>query len=176
MTFESFQTFTRSPNYRVNVDWRFIETQLEHWSEPGSAVINLDPEFQRCHVWTVEQQSRYIEYILSGGMSGRELYFNCAGWMKDFRGPFVIVDGKQRLQAVRQFLQNEVPIFNGLLYKNFTGRLPSSANFVMCINDLNTDAEVLKWYLEMNTGGTPHTKEEIAKAKKLLQHAIENHR
>ena len=32
------------------------------------------------------------------------------------------------------------------------------------INDLPTRKDVLQWYLEMNSAGTPHTKEEINKA------------
>lgn len=29
------------------------------------------------------------------------------------------------------------------------------------VNDLKTEKEVLQWYVDMNAGGTPHTKEEI---------------
>jgi hypothetical protein len=29
---------------------------------------------------------------------------------------------------------------------------------------------VLQWYLELNSGGTPHTKEELDKVKKMLSH------
>ena len=32
-----------------------------------------------------------------------------------------------------------------------------------------TEEDVLTWYIEMNTGGTPHTKEEIDKVKQLLE-------
>lgn len=37
------------------------------------------------------------------------------------------------------------------------------------INDLKTKREVLQWYIEMNAGGTPHSEEEIARVKKLLE-------
>ena len=171
LNFRDLLTFSPVSNYRITSDWRFIEEHLKHWSEPGSAIVNLEPDFQRLHVWTLDQQTKYIEYILSGGMSGRELYFNCVGWMGTFKGPFVIVDGKQRLEAVRKFMRNEVSIFNGHYYKDIDGRLPPNASFIICVNDLKTEAEVIKWYLEMNTGGTPHTSEEIQKAKELLEKA-----
>jgi hypothetical protein len=29
------------------------------------------------------------------------------------------------------------------------------------VNDLKSKKEVLTWYIEMNAGGTPHSKEEI---------------
>jgi len=167
--------FYRMPNYRVNVPWDYLEDNIKRYQDPreGGAVLDLDPEFQRFHVWTPEQQAAYVEYILSNGMSGRELYFNCVGWMGSFKGPFVIVDGKQRLHAVRQFLANKLSIFNGHYLKDIKGRLrTTNAYFLFCINDLPTMADVIKWYLQMNTGGTPHTPhtaEEIAKAKSLLE-------
>lgn len=168
---ELAKTFTPTPNYRVNVMWDYLEEHLDHWNErtdSGMASLDLNPEFQRGHVWTPAQQTAYIEYILQGGMSGREIYFNCVGWMRDWKGPFVIVDGKQRLQAAREFMANRVPVFDGHYRKDIAGRLSLNAQFLFNVNDLKTTEAVLKWYLEMNTGGTPHTPAEIAKVKELL--------
>jgi hypothetical protein len=39
------------------------------------------------------------------------------------------------------------------------------------VNDLKTEAEVLRWYLEINAGGTPHTEEELDKVRKMLKKA-----
>ena len=36
------------------------------------------------------------------------------------------------------------------------------------VNNLQTREELLTWYLEMNTGGTPHSDEEIERVKGLL--------
>jgi hypothetical protein len=169
---ELAKSFTPMPNYRVNVMWDYLEQHLEHWAargDEGMAQLDLDPDFQRGHVWTPEQQTAYIEYILKGGMSGREIYFNCTGWMKDWRGPFVIVDGKQRLHAAREFMANRVPVFGGHYRKDIEGRLSLNAQFLFNVNDLKTRAEVLKWYLEMNTGGTPHTADEIEKVQSMLK-------
>lgn len=32
-----------------------------------------------------------------------------------------------------------------------------------------TKEEVLQWYVDMNTGGTPHTNEEIERVKKMIK-------
>jgi len=98
--------------YRVDISWTYLESQIK--SDLG---INLDlnPDFQRGHVWTERQQIEYCEYILRGGTSGRELYFNCPGWGRDWRGPYEIVDGKQRLCAVRRFMGGDIPVFGGYL-------------------------------------------------------------
>ena len=172
MQFNDIPRFTKVPNYRTTTDWAYLEGTLERWiGERGKDIAKLDlnPDFQRAHVWTEAQQIAYVEYALRGGSSGREIYLNCAGWQNDWRGPFVLVDGKQRLEAVRKFMRDELPIFGGHTFKQFEGRLPvSTAFFYINVNDLPTRAEVLQWYLEMNTGGTPHTPEEIQKVRELL--------
>lgn len=171
MNYENIPKFTRTPSYRASVDWDGLEAQIERWTERegGIASIDLEPDFQREHVWTPEQQTAYIEYILRGGVSGREIYFNCVGWMNSFKGPFVIVDGKQRIQAVREFLKGNVKIFGKETFNTIEGRLPYTASFYFNVNDLKTREEVLVWYLEMNTGGTPHTEQEIQKVEQMLK-------
>jgi hypothetical protein len=41
-------------------------------------------------------------------------------------------------------------------------------NIKVNINDLRTKSEVLKWYIGMNSGGTPHSKSEIERIEELL--------
>ena len=41
------------------------------------------------------------------------------------------------------------------------------------INDLKTRREVLQWYIDMNAGGTPHSKEEIDRVRGLLEQATD---
>jgi hypothetical protein len=170
LNFQSIPRFTRNPSYRVNVEWKYIPETLQRWQDRNDEFpLDLDPDFQRAHVWTPEQQTAFIEYCLKGGRSGRDIYFNCVGWQNKYDGPFVIVDGKQRLHAVLQFLDSKVPILGGYYFKDIEGVLPShEAELVFHVNDLPTRKDVLQWYLELNTGGTPHTAEEISKAKALL--------
>ncbi len=88
--------------------------------------------------------------------------------MKNFSvGEFVCVDGLQRLTAMRRFLRNEIKVF-GAYYNEFD-EIPNSISLIFCVNNLKTRKEVLKWYLEMNTGGTVHTEEEIIKVKLMLE-------
>lgn len=170
MRFADIKSFTRSSGYRVTVDWRDIKHSINHYLDPkeGLAKLDLNPDFQRGHVWTVAQQIAFVEYGLKGGVSGREIYFNCVGWQSSFKGPFVIVDGKQRLTAVLRFMNNEIPAFGALL-KEYTDAMPYWATFNFSINNLRTRAEVLQWYLEMNSGGTPHANTEIERVTQLLQ-------
>lgn len=156
------------PRYRVDMPWDHVEDWLQRWPE-----FDLDPDFQRAHVWTEEQQIAYIEWIMRGGESGRELHFNHPDW--DSRGPgpiytdAVIVDGKQRLHAVRRFMRGEIPAF-GYYRKDWGDRFPMTGpSFSIRICSLQTRAEVLRWYLDFNAGGTAHTEEEINKVRRLLR-------
>ena len=162
--FKDIPEFTSSGNYRVNVGWNYIETWLScHES------LDLDPDFQRAHVWTEDKQIAYIEFGLRGGKSGRDIYFNQKGWMGKFEGPLVLVDGKQRLEAVRRFIHNEIPAF-GTFFKDFEDKFPQMRfDFVFHVNDLKTRKEVLQWYIDLNSGGVVHTTEEIEKVKLLLK-------
>jgi hypothetical protein len=81
----------------------------------------------------------------------------------------VLVDGLQRLTALIRFLNNEIPIF-GNYFKDFEDNPRDSLTMIRFnINDLQTKAEVLQWYLDMNTGGTVHSDEEIQRVKELLE-------
>jgi uncharacterized protein with ParB-like and HNH nuclease domain len=165
--------FTRHSSYQVNVGWDYLETQLASFAEwPG---LMLDPDFQRAHVWTEMQQIRYIEFRLRGGRSASNIYWNSPGWQGGGEvGPLELVDGKQRLEAVRRFMRDEIPAF-GSLRSEYTDRLRIvQMDLVFNINDLETRAEVLQWYISMNAGGIAHTDEEIEKVRKLLVAEQEN--
>jgi len=157
--------------YRCDVGWDFLEDHIASQQDKTNetASLDLNPDFQRAHVWTPQQQTAYVEYILSGGTSGKELYFNCAGWMRDWRGPYVIVDGKQRIEAARAFMRGEIPAF-GYYRPDYTDS-PNLlvARFSWNIAAVETRAEVLRWYLNFNSGGTQHTAEELARVRALLE-------
>lgn len=164
--------FTRMANYTVDVGWSYIEDFLQH----DCAGADLNPDFQRGHVWDDEKRIRYVEYIMREGCGARDIYFNHPTWMNtissgpktDFLNQMLLVDGKQRLEAVRKFLASELPAF-GTLYKNFKGRLaPNGPRFRVHINNLKTRAEVLQWYLDLNDGGVVHSADELARVRALL--------
>lgn len=173
--FNDIPKFVTAAAYNVHHEWRGIERTLSNWNERIIANdevrydgLDLDPDFQRIHVWTPEQQTKYIEFILMDGYGGRNIYFNNPTWQGSYSEKTVLVDGKQRLQAVRLFLQDKVKAFN-MVYSQFDGRLPMHCYFIFSMNTLKTRREVLEWYLAINTGGTPHTKEEIDRVKGLIK-------
>ena len=127
MKFSSIKKFSRSASYNVHVGWDYVDSALAGYNEknPGDG-LDLDPDFQRAHVWDEEKQRRFVEFILRGGHSSRDIYFNHPNWNGSYEGQMVLVDGKQRLEAARKFLRNELAIFGGNYFKDFTDKLPWS--------------------------------------------------
>jgi hypothetical protein len=173
--FTDIRKFTTA-SYSVTVDWPGLERHIAHHSNPSDgAVLDLDPDFQRAHVWDDGKRAAYVEFILRNGQSARDLLFNCVGWNEDFRGPYVIVDGKQRLEAVRRFMRNDLAITlpevadRQLVLSDFEDRIRCmTCYFNWKVNDLPDRASVLRWYLEINSGGVVHTAEELERVRRLL--------
>lgn len=167
MKFRDIPQVSKYAGYRINVSWRFLENWLNDIRLSNG--LDLDPLYQRGHVWTESQQVRYVEWVLRGGKSGKDLNFNSPGWQRtNDSHPVELVDGKQRLTAVLRFLRNELKAFDSF-YSEFEDRLPIDADFVVYINDFKTKKEVMQWYIDMNTGGTVHAEEEIVRVKRLVE-------
>ena len=140
----------------------------EHQESDG---LILDPDFQRGHVWTPEQEIAFMEFALRGGHSARDLYFNHPGWMNDFQGEFVCVDGLQRITAICRFFDDKVPVFGEYVASQIEGLRSAGFQFGMRIhiNSLQNRNDVIRWYIEMNEGGTPHSAEEISRVRSLIK-------
>ena len=157
--------------YKVNVPWTSLENTLEKYDE--SHTLILDPPYQRGYVWTEEQKIKYVEYILRGGFSGKDIFFNSPNWMnwsrKNSIKPIELVDGKQRIEAVLSFLNNKIKAY-GYYLKEYEDNLGLfEAEFVFHINKLSDPVEVVEWYLGMNDGGTAHTEKDLKVAYDYLE-------
>lgn len=155
--------------WNAHFDWEGMEHTLERWQGSGyGGQLNLNPDYQRAHIWTPDQQTAYVEYRLRGGETGTTLTFNCPGWNADYHGPFELLDGKQRLEAVRAFLANKIPAFGHYYEERVKKMLPDSAFFDFRITKIEGRANILNYYLQFNAGGTPHSKAELDRVRELL--------
>lgn len=168
ISWDAIPKFTKTANYAIDVSWSYLEYTLKSWEGYGN--LDLDPDFQREHVWDEVKQIRYVEYILKGGKSSRDIFFNQPYWPSvKLSHRLELVDGKQRLEAVRKFLRNDLPIFGGYKITDFDGRPSiSDASFKFHVNDLPQRKMVLQWYLDLNDGGVVHTDEELNKVRQML--------
>ena len=168
--YKDIKKFTSYGSYHVDVSMKRVVGAFREYENEG---LICCPDFQRGHVWTEDQQREYIEFILRGGSSGRDFLLNHPGWMDHFNGEFVLVDGLQRLATLRKFYDNALPVFGGNFRRDFLNpTFDFDVTFHIHVNNLKTRAEVLAWYIELNSGGTPHTKQEIERVKELLEKEI----
>lgn len=167
MKFRDIPQFTRSGSWECDFSIESVIKQIDEWDKEFG--LNLNPDFQRGHVWTEEQQIAWLEFLFKGGKTSRVIYFNNPNWGRYETGKddMVCVDGLQRLTAIRRFINNEIKVF-GHYYNEYDDSPRVMHGIKININDLQTREEVLQWYLDFNTGGTVHSQEEIDRVKKLL--------
>jgi hypothetical protein len=139
--------------------------------------LNMDPDYQRGHVWSPDQQVAFVGYFLSGGpvpniwiqrydsvRTGGRLYVDKA---------MEVLDGKQRLTALQAWMDGKIParLVNGEVI--WAADL-SAVDWRFCrgikINYVDlTRAEQLALYVNLNAGGTPHSPDEIARVEAMIQ-------
>ncbi len=160
--------------YVVNHALGQLESQLANYEREYG--LDLNPDFQRGHVWNEAQQIAFVEFFLRGGATSRTIYFNSPWFASQGKtgsyGDMVIVDGLQRLTALRAFLGGKIPAFGALIgeYEDTILMAEAKHNLQFAINGLQTRAQVLEWYYQMNAGGVLHTPEELERVRELLRH------
>lgn len=167
--FSEMPSFIVTGSTGIDVFFQDVPDEIEYLKTKG---LELNPDFQRGHVWNINQQQAFCEYALKGGKSGKYIYLNCYKWSNGSNGtpdnPFVCVDGLQRLTAIMDFYKDKFKVFGH--YASEFEDVPRGylTNMYFVINELQYKREVLQWYIEMNSGGTPHTESEINKVKEIL--------
>jgi hypothetical protein len=161
--------------YATNFFLRRIVDGLQELFEPLGGV-DFTPDYQRGHVWTDEQQTVFIEDMIRGYLppSLLQLQFNCPHFEQyDYISPDLprmaqCVDGLQRYTAMKRFIAHEIRAF-GLTAEELNGTDFSVANltFSIAVYDFKRKKDVLRHYLRVNTGGTPHSPEEIARVRQM---------
>jgi hypothetical protein len=109
--------------------------------------LNLDPDFQRGDVWTETKGSEFIESILR-----REYIPTFVIWRRDM-GRADVLDGRQRLTAIRRFSRGELKVPVAIVgqekVKKLTyGELPDNLQLTfdeqqLKINEISPDATLL---------------------------------
>ncbi len=157
--------------------WGSIERALAGWSKDYG--LNLDPDFQRGRTWSPRQQAHYIENALRGVIPPETMViqFNAPHWDDDgYLGELPrevqIIDGLQRLTTVIEYLDGKVLPF-GRSVQDFEGtpfdvRRRTGFRFRFAMHTFATKRELLQHYLDLNSGGTPHSASEIERVQAML--------
>lgn len=143
--------------------------------------IDINPDFQRPLVWSENHKIKFMEFLLKGG-NVLPIMWNSPGYGGltpskdcDLGDEILLVDGKQRLNCIIDFMNNKVPVFGGYFKDDIEGIDPHlrRTNVLFRVNRLSTKRELLKWYLELNEGQIAHTQEELDRIKTMAKN-LEN--
>lgn len=141
-------------------------SSLIHLITNQGAVSDMD--FQRDYVWTLADKENYIDSLLKGRDVGRFIVvaMNC-----DTGAPPQIVDGKQRLNAVIEFMASTYA-YNGLFwhelsYQDRRHLLGRNVQFLMVEPERASRVMILKLFLLANSAGVPQTKEHLSHVQAL---------
>jgi uncharacterized protein with ParB-like and HNH nuclease domain len=129
------------------------------------------PPWQRPEVWGEDRKRRYVEGIFLGLGTG---YYVVHG--AEWNGPQALrmsdwlIDGQQRMTALRDFVSGELSIFDGLRYDDLdvvTRRKRFEMVVFPSIELPYTSNEQLlrELYERLNFGGVPHNEEDLERVR-----------
>lgn len=165
----------RAAKWQADFRWNTMEDQIRAMGEDYGG-LEMEPDFQRGHVWTPEQRVHFIENCLRGVVpsSGFLIQFNSPsfnddGIKTDLPKGLQCVDGLQRFTTVVEFVKGNVKPFGLTAAElHMTPFAPGRFHMKVAIHDFTSRTDLLEHYLSINTGGTPHSPGEIARVRALL--------
>jgi hypothetical protein len=158
--------------------------------------IVLDPPYQRGSVWTNDQRLDLMYSFLSGYPIGAVILNDRMRRAWDAKGEFVVayavVDGRQRLETVKAWFDGHLAIpeswidpawvlpsvgridrgdgpYVDITYLTESGQRRIASRMAVPVvtaqvDSLEAEAEI---YRLVNTGGTPHTPDDLARAARI---------
>lgn len=152
----------------MNADWT-IETIN---SQITKGNIDLQPRFQRRGAWDDTRKSRLLESIIVGMPVPNIVLAE----QKEHRGRFIVIDGKQRLMAINEFLSGNFrlkgldirPELNGLNYSEIPSEdseyLDNSTLRSTVIRSWQDENFLYAIFYRLNSGSLPLSPQELRKA------------
>lgn len=129
------------------------------------------PEYQRDLVWSLKQKQDLIMSVLIDNPIG-DFVFKEVRINKGATFHYSVIDGQQRINALREFVTNQFPMEDGRFFSNllYWDQRRVFERRVMYYTVPNASLEdEIDIYLGRNKGGTAHTKKELDKAIKMLK-------
>lgn len=165
-------------NYIVDYGLGSLERVFNKYADDYGS-FEYNPDFQRGHVWSLDQQIAYIESLAMNILSAQQktITLNCPEFSRNFKDKdsdldgFVIIDGLQRAAACIDFYNGKFKIFGSLYYDDLLMSKYSLKRVTMKIQvySYQYKSEVLEHYLLFNRGGVVHSDSEIRRVEVMLE-------
>lgn len=156
--------FERSP---FNDSFRSAHLEMVmHLVLIQGAIDNMD--YQRDYVWELKDKENFIESVLLGRELGRFIFVapNCSTG-----APPQIIDGKQRLNALLEFMASKFPYqgayWHELSYEDRRMMLNRTVQLLEIEPERVSRKLLLKIFLLANAAGVPQSPEHIARVQAL---------
>lgn len=175
-TFESilFQFSEKNKGYKTENGEHINEYSFDPYVE----IDGVKHYYQRGLVWTLEQKQNLIESIYNGVNCGsilvrkRSYNWNYKQTKSEDTSFLDVVDGKQRLTTMLDFINNKFPDANGVYYRDFSENAQRRLTDHQLFNYAEfgedaTDEDVIRQFLKVNFTGVPQSKEHIDYVKSL---------
>lgn len=188
--FEIIKPVKQYTTQRVNIDIRHLKDWMSGFTgtpenhSDTNVLLELNPEFQRGHVWNLDKQIAFVENLLRGIDINKTIRFNDLTMRSHdnadeiLKNKIICIDGLQRLTAIIDFVDGKYKVFNNQLsYEDILNnpdkpsmrRIFNSALLQFEFLQITSYKEVLEYYIDLNFGGVAHTSADIQIAKDILK-------
>lgn len=133
------------------------------------AGLDTEPDYQRALCWDADDNLAYIESVFEGRDLGKFVVVRL-----DYTGKFCyeLLDGKQRLNALRMFYEDRL-YYRGKLFSQLSwsdqNRFEATAVAFAEMSRV-TRAQKLKVFLKVNIGGRPQDPAWLRRVESMLKH------
>ena len=115
---------------------------LEIYQKTKSGRLNLSPDYQRNNIWKIDKQTAFIESLFMGIIIPPIYVVEIPGTNMLEESSYEVVDGKQRLSTIKNFLTNEIALheksleyytdwFGGKKYTDITSEYKELTNAML---------------------------------------------
>lgn len=168
------ETVDDYPNLSIKIEQaQYSIFELKRRYDRGK--ICIDPDFQRNDVWGPRQKSELIESVIMG------IPLPLIYLAENSDGKLIVVDGRQRLTAFFEFLDNKFKLKDLKILKQINGmnieeldKNIQYSRYVTMIEDTQLVVQIIKYptkdkvrfdiFDRVNRGGTPLNKQEMRNA------------
>ena len=155
---------------RPRIHAQYVTTGMDGMILTGYRRGYIDnPEYQRGYVWNLEDKQRLIDSIFNRTDIGKFVFVEYP--YPEYR--LEIVDGKQRIAAIREYIEGRFPYKGKTFYQLSNADVhafeDTNVQYVMLDSTKVSKADILWLFLSVNAAGVPQTEEHIAKAKALYE-------
>ena len=160
-------TFTKEEKYHIRQLNSDVDSLL-HMVYASHAGVDFDVEYQREHVWDLEDKVALIDSIFNNVDIGKFVFVQLNKYTE---GKYLqVLDGKQRLTALCEFYEDRFP-YKGVYFSQMSGgdKHTFRGHGVTYGFLENPDQRgIYETFIKMNTCGKPMDHKHINKVKKLL--------